>query len=160
MYVLWCQSNWCFIQIASDLVLRIRLCEYLRIASYYGHPSCSKCRVRRWITVISCTISARVCVQKLQQLDLEEPELEMVYFLCAFWTLFLCQTGGWCHFGRSPILAVTRFPTCWKSSWLPGIVHPGQRYHLMCALLESGRHRKSRPTSECIRRAEWVCTVC
>ena len=160
MYVLWCQSNWCFIQIATDLVLRIRLCEYLRIANYYGRPSCSKCTVRRWITVISCTISARVCVQKLQQLDLEEPELEMVYFLCTFWTLFLCQTGGWGHFGRSPNLAVTRFTACWKSSWPPWIVHPEPRPHLMRALLGSGRHRTNRPTSEWILCAKWVCTVC
>ena len=76
-------------------MLRIRLCEYLRIANYYGRPSCSKCTVRRWMTVISCTISARVCVQKLQQLDLEEPELEFesefTYFLTNVDHVVLCK---------------------------------------------------------------------
>ena len=91
---------------------------------------------------------------------LEEPETEIVYFWCTFWTLFRCQTGGVSHFGRGPIVPVSRFPTFRKSSWPPWIVHPGQRYHLMRALLASGRHRKSRPTSDCVLCAEWLCTVC
>ena len=86
--------------------------------------------------------------------------LEYCVLFVYVWTLLSRQTCEWGHFGRCPNLSVSGFATCWKSSWPPQIVHPKPRDHLMRALLESGRHRSSRPTSECILCAEWMCTVC
>ena len=56
------QLNCSGTQIANESVLRIHMCEYRRIANAYARPSCSKCAVRRWITLVcrlreSCTVA-------------------------------------------------------------------------------------------------------